>query len=139
MDMFDLKPAAPAEVRGEFKPIATRIPGFQVCELMPRLARMADKLSFIRSLVGAASRHDAFQCLSGFEPGDMASLGGRPALGCIVSKLRGSPQDQAPAFVDLCRADLWCAIVPDPAFWDLRIRRFDQTSRKSSHDRSKMA
>ncbi len=62
MDMIDLKPGAPVEVRGEFQPISTRIPGFQICELMPKLANMADKFSFIRSLVGAAGRHDAFQC-----------------------------------------------------------------------------
>ncbi len=101
MDTIDLKPGAPVEVRGEFQPIATRIPGFQICELMPKLANMADKFSFIRSLVGAASRHDAFQCLSGFDARDMASLGGRPAMGCVVNKLRGSAQDKAPAFVDL--------------------------------------
>ncbi len=101
MDMIDLKPGAPVEVRGEFQPISTRIPGFQICELMPKLANMADKFSFIRSLVGAAGRHDAFQCLSGFDADDMASLGGRPAMGCIVTKLRGSARDKAPSFVDL--------------------------------------
>src|SRR6516225_1620131 len=54
MDTIDLKPDAPVEVRGEFKPIATRIAGLQLCELMPKLAGSADKFAFVRSLVGSA-------------------------------------------------------------------------------------
>lgn len=101
MDLFDLKPQAPVEIRGEFSPIATRIPGFQVCELMPKLASMADKFVFIRSLVGSAGAHNAFQCQSGFPEKNLKSLGGRPAMGSVVSKLRASPSDAAPSFVDL--------------------------------------
>ena len=67
MDMIDLKPNAPSEIRGEFNPIATKIPGIQICELLPKLAAAADKLVFIRSLIGAAGAHDAFQCQSGFD------------------------------------------------------------------------
>src|SRR4051794_18181653 len=51
LDTFDLKPDAPAEIRGDFRPIATNVPGIAVCELMPRLARMADRYALIRSLV----------------------------------------------------------------------------------------
>lgn len=101
MDTIDLKPEAPAELRGEFSPIATRIPGFQVCELMPQLAEHADRFAFIRSLVGAAGRHDAFQCQSGFDAKSLASMGGRPAMGCVLTRLLGSPQDPSPTFVDL--------------------------------------
>src|SRR4051794_27358114 len=50
LDTFDLKPDAPAEIRGEFRPIATNVPGLDLCELLPRLARVADKLAVIRSL-----------------------------------------------------------------------------------------
>ena len=74
MDMIDLKPDAPSEVRGEFSPISTVLPGFQVSELMPRLAATADRYVFIRSLVGSAGAHDAFQCQSGFGKSDMASI-----------------------------------------------------------------
>ena len=49
IDTFDLKPDAPAEIRGEFKPIATNVPGIQYCDYLPQLARHADKLSLIRS------------------------------------------------------------------------------------------
>jgi hypothetical protein len=101
LDMIDLKPDAPAEVRGEFKPIATNVPGLRIGELMPKLARIADKFAFIRSLVGSAGAHDAFQCQSGFPTSDLRSVGGRPALGSVVAKLRGSADDPAPPFVDL--------------------------------------
>ena len=60
-DMFDLKPNAPAEIRGEFDPIDTNVPGIQISEMMPRVAAMMDKFAIIRSLVGAEGRHDAFE------------------------------------------------------------------------------
>jgi hypothetical protein len=101
LDMIDLKPDAPVEIRGEFKPIATKLPGVQVCELMPRIARSAHRFVFIRSLVGSAGAHDAFQCQSGFPAKDLQSIGGRPALGSVVSRLRGSVRDVMPSFVDL--------------------------------------
>src|SRR6266700_273720 len=50
-DMFDLKMDAPSEIRGEFKPIATKVAGIQICEHLPRLAAMMDKLALIRSVV----------------------------------------------------------------------------------------
>jgi len=101
MDMIDLKPQAPAELRGEFSPISTAVPGIQICELMPRIATGLDQFTLIRSLVGSAGRHDAFQCQSGFSFKDLASFGGRPAMGSVVAKLRGSATDNAPPFVDL--------------------------------------
>jgi hypothetical protein len=101
MDTIDPKPEAPIEIRGEFKAIATKVVGLQVCELMPKVASIAHKFSFIRSLVGSAGAHDAFQCQSGFPAKDLQSVGGRPALGSVVAKLRGSSKDIAPPFVDL--------------------------------------
>src|SRR3954467_9344515 len=58
LDTFDLKPDAPAEIRGEFRPIASRVPGMDLCELMPRLAGLTDKLTLIRSLVGFRDDHN---------------------------------------------------------------------------------
>ena len=101
MDLIDPKPNAPAEIRGEFSRISTAIPGVQFTELMARLASNADKFAFIRSLVGSAGRHHAFQCQSGFDEKSLASFGGRPALGCMMSKMFGKADDPAPAFVDL--------------------------------------
>ena len=101
LDTIDLKPAAPAEIRGEFQPVATSLPGLQICELMPKIAASAEKFVFIRSLVGSAGAHDAFQCQSGFPASSLRSFGGRPAIGCVVNKLHASVRDVAPPFVDL--------------------------------------
>lgn len=99
-DMVDLKPDAPVEVRGEFKPIATNVTGLQVCEHMPRLASMMDRFAVIRSLVGSEGRHDAFQCLTGRTQVQQPS-GGWPSLGAHVSKLLGPTQPTIPPFVSL--------------------------------------
>lgn len=101
MDLWDLKPEAPIEIRGEFQPIATSVPGIEVCELLPLMARRAERFAFIRSLVGSAGAHDAFQCQSGFEAKDLQPIGGRPSLGSVVARLQGSTSAPAPAFVDL--------------------------------------
>ena len=100
-DMWDLKMDAPAEIKGEFKPIATSVPGIQVCEVFPRLARVMDKCVVIRSIVGATGGHDAVQCLSGWNPRDMAQMGGRPSLGAVVSRLQGPVDPSVPPFVGL--------------------------------------
>ena len=60
-DMFDLKPDAPQEIAGPWKPIATNVTGIQIGEKLPRLAQIADKLVIVRSLVGNQSDHDAIQ------------------------------------------------------------------------------
>ena len=57
LDTFDLKPAAPSHVRGEFRPIATNIRGIQICEHVPRLAEQADKYCLIRSMHHEHPRH----------------------------------------------------------------------------------
>ena len=64
-DMYDLKMDAPAEIRGEFKPIDTAVPGIQICEHLPLMAKMMDRLAPIRSIVGSEGRHAAFQCMTG--------------------------------------------------------------------------
>jgi hypothetical protein len=59
LDTFDLKPHAPAEIRGEFQPIATTVPGLQVCEHLPRLSRLMHKIALVRSVTHAARLHDS--------------------------------------------------------------------------------
>jgi len=68
-DTFDLKMDAPTGIRGEFKPIATRLPRIQVCELLPRTASIMDKLVVIRALVGQVDEHSSFQRMTGFPMG----------------------------------------------------------------------
>jgi len=99
-DMFDLKQDAPAEIRGEFKPISTKVPGIQICEHMPRIAAVMDKLTIIRSMVGARDNHDAFQCMTGHLTSPQPP-GGWPSLGSVVSKLQGPVDKAVPAFIGL--------------------------------------
>jgi hypothetical protein len=99
-DIFDLKMDAPAEIRGEFKPIATNVPGLQITEHLPKLARMMDKCTLIRSMSDCDSRHDAFQCLTG-RPFLQQAPGGWPCLGSVVSKIEGPLDPSVPAFVGL--------------------------------------
>ena len=98
-DMTDLKPDAPAEVRGEFKPIATNVPGIEVCELLPLLAKMADQFTIIRSLVDSEGDHADFQTHTGFDRKNLNTVGGRPAFGAVVSKVLGHLNTAAPPWV----------------------------------------
>ena len=100
-ETIDPKPFAPVEIRGDLGPISTALPGVAIGELMPRVAARADAFAFIRTLVGSDGRHDAFQCQSGYSFKDLQSMGGRPALGSVLSRLFGRPDDPAPTFVDL--------------------------------------
>jgi uncharacterized protein (DUF1501 family) len=106
-DMYDLKPEAPAEYRGEFKPIKTNVPGINICELMPLQAKIADKLAIIRNLrVLATDTHMPEELLSGFPfgpQGGPASLkpGLRPTFGSVVSKLHPSNGTNLPPYVTL--------------------------------------
>jgi hypothetical protein len=99
-DMFDLKADAPAEVRGEFRPISTNVPGIQICEHMPRLARIADKYTLIRPMVGAEDRHDAFQCQTGHLVRNQPASGW-PSMGSVLARLQGSADPALPAFLGL--------------------------------------
>jgi hypothetical protein len=99
-DMFDLKMDAPSEIRGEFKPIKTNVPGIEICELLPRMAGMMDKLAIIRSIVGATGGHDAIQCLTGRTNRNQPP-GGWPCMGSVLSKLEGPVNAAMPPFVGL--------------------------------------
>lgn len=99
-DIFDLKMDAPSEIRGEFRPICTKVPGIQICEHLPLLAQCMDKLILIRSMVGALDDHNAFQCLTGRTARNQPP-GGWPCLGSVLSKLHGPLDKAIPAFVGL--------------------------------------
>jgi len=99
-DIFDLKMDAPSEIRGEFRPISTNVPGIQITEHLPRLARMMDKVTLIRSMSDCDSGHDAFQCLTG-RSFKQQPPGGWPALGSTISKVQGALDPAVPPFVGL--------------------------------------
>src|SRR5262249_53025920 len=93
LDTYDMKPGAPSEYRGEFCPIKTNVPGMEICDLLPAQARIADKFAILRG-VQLAHLHTANEFYSGFpwQDSPRASVPGeaqRPALGSVVSRLRG--------------------------------------------------
>lgn len=101
-DMFDLKPEAPAEIAGPWRPIHTNVPGMEICEAFPRLARMADKLVTIRSIADSQAGHDAYQVFNGHHPRTPKPNGGWPQFGSAVARLQGSTRSTTPPFISLC-------------------------------------
>jgi hypothetical protein len=100
-DMWEIKTDAPKEIRGEFSPITTKVPGVQIGECFPRIAKTADKFAFIRSVVGARDAHEAVQCTTGWLKQSLATIGGRPSIGSAVWKLQGSVDPSVPPFIGL--------------------------------------
>ena len=99
-DTFDLKPTAPSEVRGEFKPIATNVPGVQFGEHLPKLARCMDRMAVLRSIVGLADEHSSWQNMCGIGM-DAAKREQRPHFGSVVARVEGPVDPLVPPFVDL--------------------------------------
>ena len=99
-DMYDLKPDAPSEIRGEFQPIDTNVSGIQVCELLPKMAGMMDKLVPIRTIVGATGDHYSFQCMTGRRH-QQQPPGGWPEFGSAVAKIQGATSPAVPPYVGL--------------------------------------
>ncbi len=100
-DMFDLKVNAPAEIRGEFRPIDTAVPGIQICEHLPRLARIMDKLTPIRTVYGSPNgSHDSFICYTG-RSFQQQPPGGWPSVGATVARLLGPKNESIPPFIGL--------------------------------------
>jgi uncharacterized protein DUF1501 len=98
LDTFDMKPDAPAEIRGPFKPIATNVSGIQVCEHLPQTAKQADKYAVIRSLTSREMDHERAinYLLTGYAPLQTIEF---PSLGSVVSKELGPRADMPPYVV----------------------------------------
>lgn len=99
-DTFDLKPAAPAEIRGEFQPIATAVPGIDICEHLPKLAAVMNHCSLVRSIVGQRDEHSSFQNLTGYTMGDV-QRNQHPNFGSAVARVLGAVDPLTPPFVDM--------------------------------------
>jgi len=99
-DTFDLKPNAPAEVRGEFRPIPTNVSGVQFCEHLPKLAKCMDKLVVLRAVVGQRDEHSSWQSYTGTTM-DTAKRENKPHFGSVVARMQGQTDPVIPAFVDL--------------------------------------
>lgn len=109
LDTFDMKPDAPLEYRGPFEPIATNIPGLNFCELLPNLAKVADKMAIIRSMKHESNDHGVAGtiALTGSQAGAVNLGGGvsagvmRPSIGSIIGRLNPRPSGQLPGYVIL--------------------------------------
>jgi hypothetical protein len=99
-DTFDLKPAAPEGIRGEFKPIATRVPGVELCEHLPRMAALMDKIAVVRSVVGLRDEHSSSQNVTGY-PRAQTQREGRPNFGSVIARLKGVADPVVPPCFDL--------------------------------------
>ncbi len=99
-DTFDLKPGAPKEVRGEFNPIQSAVPGINVSEMLPRMARCMDKIALIRSITGLADEHSSWQNMCGVGM-NQAKREMKPHIGSVVARLQGPVDPLVPPFVDL--------------------------------------
>ena len=97
IDMWDLKPDAPIEIRGDFKPISSNVPGIQICELFPQIASMMDKFAIIRTLCDSDGLHDGYQCMTGHKRSDRGPSNGWPSAGAWVSRLGGKVDPAVPA------------------------------------------
>jgi hypothetical protein len=95
IDLYDMKPDAPVEIRGEFKPIRTNVPGIEICELMPLQAKIADRFSIVRGFQTTGT-HDSRMLTTGFKPGVY-----RPAFGSVVSRLLPGQAGGLPPYVTL--------------------------------------
>ncbi|MEX0700872.1 MAG: DUF1501 domain-containing protein [Planctomycetales bacterium] len=101
IDLWDLKPDAPAEIRGEFRPIPTNVAGIEINELFPRMAAMMDKFVPIRSICDADGDHSAFQCMTGRRRQERTPPGGWPMMGSWVSHFQGNVDQAVPPNVGL--------------------------------------
>jgi len=105
IDMYDLKPNAPAEVRGEFKPINTNVPGIQIGELLPQQAKIFDKLSVVRSAFHTNAGHGMGSqwMQTGYHATIEVNDNIYPSTGSVVAKLKGPNDPGLPAYVNLPR------------------------------------
>jgi len=109
LETWDMKPDAPSEYRGPFSPIATNVPGIDICELFPQTARLADKFSLVRSLHHEMSAHNdgSIELLTGKTPSKAdptsTAKSEHPDFGMFVSRVRGLPTDGLPQYVGIPR------------------------------------
>jgi hypothetical protein len=118
MDMYDLKPEAPMEYRGEFRPIRTNVPGVQICEHFPLQARIWDKLACVRSIVSVEEHSDSL-VMTGYSE-NTNRVAHHPSFGSVVSRLRGSANADVPPFVSLRGLTIGC----EPGYLGVAHRAF---------------
>lgn len=103
LDMYDLKPNAPAEIRGEFRPIPTNVSGIEISEHLPRQAAMMDKLAIVRSAFHTNGGHGMGSqwMMTGYQPTLEVNDNIYPSIGSIVARTIGANDPAVPAYVNL--------------------------------------
>src|SRR3989449_1856340 len=119
VDTYDMKPEAPAEIRGEFRPIKSNVPGMRLCELLPRQARIADKLAVVRTVTWQEPDHQRIEIFTGF-PKRVR----RPSFGSYVSRLAPPRDTTLPKFVSLKGDDQEIADAEQPLWVGSQYRAF---------------
>src|SRR6266496_424523 len=124
VDMYDMKPEAPAEIRGEFRPIKTNVPGMELSEMLPRQAKIADKFAVVRSATWEEPDHQRIEIFTGFPKRQR-----RPSFGSYVSRLVPRRETTLPKFVSLKGDDQEIAEAEQPLWVGAQYRAFVPDSR----------
>lgn len=116
LDMWDMKPDMPPEIRGPFRPISTCVPGVQICEHMPLQAAMLDRFTIVRSMDASSSNHTPITFQAGNPKAQRTDIGrqggGIPSMGAVAAHFRGANQPGMPPYValaDSMAADIYGA------------------------------
>jgi uncharacterized protein (DUF1501 family) len=100
-DTYDPKPDAPMEIRGEFKPIATKVDGIRIGELFPLQAAMMDRLAIVRTIARGVDEHSSSHTVTGYSNGERRAQGDRPSIGSVLARVKGKPESILPPYVSL--------------------------------------
>jgi hypothetical protein len=106
LDTFDMKPAAPPEIRGEFQPIPTSVPGLRICEHLPQVARLMHRACLIRTVSHRYNSHNPYAVLTGFDGGSdrenyFAKPTDHPSIGSVCQYLGAIRRGDLPSYVCL--------------------------------------
>src|SRR5687768_1001440 len=127
LETYDMKPQAPVEYRGPFRPIKTEVPGVEVCELLPLQARQARRLSLVRSLHHTMSSHNdgSIEVLTGKTPAmadpTSTATSAHPDFGMIASLARGARSDGLPTYIGIPQQPF----MTRPAYLGVGYKGFD--------------
>jgi hypothetical protein len=119
VDTYDMKPEAPSEIRGEFRPVKTNVPGVEISELLPRQAKVADKFAVVRSATWQEPDHQRIEIFTGFPKRER-----RPSFGSYVSRLAAHRDPALPRFVSLKGEDQEIAEAEQPLWVGAQHRAF---------------
>jgi hypothetical protein len=119
LDMYDMKPDAPAEFRGEFRPIKSNVSGMPLCELLPRQAKIADKFAVVRTATWQEPDHQRIEIFTGFPKKER-----RPSFGSCVSRFIKGRDSSLPKFVSLRGDDQEIAEAEQPLWVGSQYRAF---------------